>query len=316
MSVVVISDKIDLSVCEVISWLENFGTDVIISDFFSFNESLCFAWELDLNRLTVKENDTKGTFEINSIWFKGDYGNLNSIKWNHNEYLKIIKDNLFWEIETYKQSLWSQIEGIKYLSNYNSDKLNKLFVLEQAGSNNLPTPKSLITNNKESLLDFYNKNNPIICKAAFENISTLKTSEGYLKQYVEEINLDFINNLPDKFFPSFFQEKINKEYDVRVFYLDGKCYSMAIFSDKTDYRADYKTHKNVPFLLPKIIEENICKLMNSLNLNTGSIDFVKSLNDDLLYFLEINPNGQFAMVSKPCNYYIEKQIAKYLYNEQ
>lgn len=30
------------------------------------------------------------------------------------------------------------------------------------------------------------------------------------------------------------------------------------------------------------------------------------------YFLEINPVGQFGMVSGPCNYKIEKLIAKYI----
>jgi hypothetical protein len=31
-------------------------------------------------------------------------------------------------------------------------------------------------------------------------------------------------------------------------------------------------------------------------------------------FLEVNPIGQFGMVSAPCNYNLEKKIAQYLIN--
>jgi hypothetical protein len=35
-----------------------------------------------------------------------------------------------------------------------------------------------------------------------------------------------------------------------------------------------------------------------------------------LVFLEINPVGQFGMVSHPCNYYLEKRIAQNLINSK
>jgi hypothetical protein len=31
-----------------------------------------------------------------------------------------------------------------------------------------------------------------------------------------------------------------------------------------------------------------------------------------IYFLEVNPAGQFGMVSTPCNYYLEEKIAEVL----
>jgi glutathione synthase/RimK-type ligase-like ATP-grasp enzyme len=51
--------------------------------------------------------------------------------------------------------------------------------------------------------------------------------------------------------------------------------------------------------------------MDKLNLLTGSLDILKDKNGKY-YFLEVNPIGQFGMVSKPCNYYIEEQIAEFL----
>ncbi len=51
--------------------------------------------------------------------------------------------------------------------------------------------------------------------------------------------------------------------------------------------------------------------MDNLGLDTGSIVLIKS-KDDQWYFLEVNPVGQFGMVSYPCNYYLERKIAEYL----
>jgi len=113
-------------------------------------------------------------------------------------------------------------------------------------------------------------------------------------------------------------EYIEKRIEIRVFYLDGKCFSMAILSqcDETtsvDYR-NYNVlnpNRNVPIILPKHIEISIDKLMRNLNLQTGSIDFILSSNEEFV-FLEVNPIGQFLNVSHICNYCIEKEIAKYL----
>ena len=94
---------------------------------------------------------------------------------------------------------------------------------------------------------------------------------------------------------------------------------MAIFSQKDnktqeDFRNYNRTKPNrfVPYVLPDNICKSIIKLMKKMNLKTGSIDLIKSANDNKYYFLEINPSGQFGMVSKPCNYYLEKKMAEYL----
>jgi D-alanine-D-alanine ligase-like ATP-grasp enzyme len=67
----------------------------------------------------------------------------------------------------------------------------------------------------------------------------------------------------------------------------------------------------VPYQLPKELEAKIDVLMQKLQLNTGSLDFMVT-EDNQFYFLEVNPVGQFGMVSVPCNYYLEQKIADYL----
>ena len=55
--------------------------------------------------------------------------------------------------------------------------------------------------------------------------------------------------------------------------------------------------------------------MDQLNLDSGSIDIIYSTNKEYV-FLEVNPIGQFGMVSSPCNYYIEKRIAQYFKSKE
>ena len=111
---------------------------------------------------------------------------------------------------------------------------------------------------------------------------------------------------------------IKKDYEVRVFYLLGKLYSMAIFSQnddqtKVDFRKynSEKSNRNIPYKLPNEIEEKICKLMEHLNLNCASLDLIKDVNSEYI-LLEINVTGQFGMVDFPCNYGLHKKVAETL----
>ena len=72
-------------------------------------------------------------------------------------------------------------------------------------------------------------------------------------------------------------------------------------------------NRTVPYKLSNKMNEKIDNLMKLLGLNTGSIDILvdKNLNH---YFLEVNPVGQFGMVSYPCNYNLEEKISNFLTN--
>jgi glutathione synthase/RimK-type ligase-like ATP-grasp enzyme len=127
-----------------------------------------------------------------------------------------------------------------------------------------------------------------------------------------------IEALADRFCPMLLQEYTEKDVELRIFFIEQKLFTMAIFSQldeqtSVDYR-NYNTEKpnrNVPYKLPTEIKKKILAFAKKAQLNTGSIDII--LNKDGEYvFLEVNPVGQFGWVSKNCNYYIEQEIAKHL----
>ena len=132
------------------------------------------------------------------------------------------------------------------------------------------------------------------------------------------LNQEDVENLDEVFYPTLFQEKIQKWLDIRSFYLKGDFFSMAIFSqddEKTaiDFR-DYNfenPNKITPFLLPYAIKSKITRLFKKLRLDTGSIDLCLTKEHEF-FFLEINPVGQYDMVSVPCNCYLDRELAKIL----
>ena len=121
--------------------------------------------------------------------------------------------------------------------------------------------------------------------------------------------------------PSLFQAYVEKLFEIRSFFFKEKFYSMAIFSQanektKIDFR-NYdmdKPNRMVPFILPECIEEKLKSIARYLLIDTGSFDLIYGLDDEI-YFLEVNPVGQFDFVSGMCNYNIEKVITKYFVNE-
>ncbi len=210
-------------------------------------------------------------------------------------------------------------EENKYLGNYLKRRQNKLFNLVQAANCGLDIPKTLITSKRERVRDFKKKHTKIINKPISEVFSTGNETEHYFS-YVETTTDEHINYLNNESFPQLFQEQIDRKYELRIFFMNDKYFPIAIFNQtkETDWRVNVVNKqfmRHVPYKLPVSIEDKLKLLMKKLKLNTGSIDMMVS-NDNKYIFLEVNPVGQFAYVSKIGNYFIEKQIAEFLLNKK
>lgn len=193
-------------------------------------------------------------------------------------------------------------------------KIDQLVVAKNVGLN---IPNTAVLATKKELVDFRIENGFLIMKP-LQDPYPIPLRNGLYTQYTCEVTNELIDNLPDSFYPCMFQQKIDKNLEIRAFYLDGRCYSMAICSSfdkqtQVDYRRynDVKPNRKVPYCLPSHIEKNIDALMKKLKLNCGSLDLILD-NNGVYYYLEVNPVGQFGMVSFPCNYNLEKIIAEYL----
>lgn len=230
-----------------------------------------------------------------------------------------IRRHLYEEFDSLSKWICYQLKDSFWLTNPQKINIDKLIVLDLAKNYGLLTPQTMVLSHKQDLEQAIISYGPLVTKA-ITNSPDFDSIDGIeYTLYTEEIKAEDLPNLPITFSPTLFQQKINKEYEIRVFYLNGLCYSMAIFSQRNsktqiDFRHYDKQVPNrmVPYQLPESIKTKIQKLMRQLDLNTGSLDLIVEKETKSYYFLEVNPIGQFGMVSKPCNYNLEKKIALFL----
>jgi ATP-GRASP peptide maturase of grasp-with-spasm system len=185
---------------------------------------------------------------------------------------------------------------------------------EQVG---LEVPPYLLSGERGAVLAFQEKHRDIITKVIDAPIFFL-SEETSLPTYTTKVEREHILNLPENFSPSIFQKMIPKKCEIRSFYMDDTFYSMAIFSQTDDQtKVDFrkynwkKPNRNVPFQLPESVQDQLRALMRKLDMHSGSFDIILT-PEGAYVFLEVNPVGQFGMVSIPCNYYLEKKIAEFL----
>lgn len=285
--------------------------------------SLCNGHVKTLLRLDHREIDLN---DITVVWYR---------KWsysNHHRRVPLFSDDiyenvfnivsanlhLYNELQTVSQFIFSQLASAKWLGNPEIHVLNKLKVLMTAAQCGFDIPDTLITTQPSELSRYCHTNGEVIAKPS---------SDMLLFRLDDQMFLTFTALVPQDMlggdgwqggFPSLFQRCIHKRYDIRVFYIDGDCYSMAMLTQQSlatavdSRRCDYRRPiRTVPYKLPAAVEGRIRSLMRSLNLNTGSLDLIRA-DDGRFVFLEVNPIGQFGMVSIPCNYRLEQKVAKAL----
>lgn len=321
--ILIFSVSVEFSTCDVIDWLNYYGEPYLR---INTDDGEKLKIEIILSNDNEKIILSYGTREIDlskikALWFRrgGNFqffeGPLLTDIFTSKKVQKEIAKNIFYETKSVYDFIHFHLkESVPSIGNFQTSNVNKLEMLSKAIKAGLHIPKSKIVSSKKDLMKFKNQSGEIITKAIGENLHFLGDTHFY-SVYTELIMDSDIKKFPEFFFPSLVQKKVEKKYEIRSFFLQGEIYSMAIFSQNNEQTAidfrkydEVKPNRNVPYLLPFDIEQRIRTLMKSLSLNTGSLDLIYS-QDERYIFLEVNPVGQFGMVSSPCNYSLDKKIA-------
>lgn len=318
----VFSTAYDPSTDQVLDWMASMGGQFL---------------RLNTNSQYIEKEDAlisapaPGVEKFRSIWFRKICG-LARQDWIPGDSLredrKAFRENIDFfnqyierERKTFYDYFYRSFQSERILSPYESIQLNKLDVLRLAAATGMDTPKTLVTRKKD-VLERFRAEIPqgVINKSIAEHLffEGPPPEKNMYSNYTEEITDEIIREMPDTFDFSLFQEKLDKAFEARVFYLDGASYSMAVFSQDNartslDFRRYDKKNPNrlANFRLDERQAALVHSLMQQLGLNTGSLDLVRT-RDGRMVFLEVNPAGQFGMVSQPCNYHLEKRIASFL----
>lgn len=327
------SEDNDMTTTLVCRWLDFMGHKFIrLND----EDSLLVKSVTISNKITDfilrSKNQEFKLSDIYSFWFRRGglkidfrhsdfYEHIRADKETKNTLKKFIYNENY-RIESFLKHFLEFNSRIKILGNPTNYINNKLVHLQIAIECGIDVPTSYIFTEKKQIKEVLNNFPELIIKAIsdsphFQN-GFQSTEYNTYALYSNLISNENVDSLPDVFSPSLVQENIKKELELRIFFLKNTFFPMAIFSQldsqtSIDFRRyNYsRPNRNIPFRLEPEIEEKLLKMIGRCQLNTGSIDMILTQNGEYK-FLEINPVGQFGMVSIPCNYQIEKKIAEYL----
>lgn len=328
----------DKSTNDVLDWFFFFGikeeelhrlNDAIIINNLTYKLSNKDGEVININNDDFKIQNTQ------SFWYRrGGFSFTRSLLNTDSSFLQQlaqgISDNLYREQKYIDNSIYTTLNKNCYINTFQQNFTNKITNLTFAVKSELQVPDVLVTNDFTQVIYFSALYKKIITKdiemneinAAYDDNYNFIIGAGVqilTNEGVVEISKKYQNRSIAKF--AFYQQYIEKKYELRIFYLKGKFYTMAIFSQanektKIDFR-NYDTERPnrcVPYQLPKEIEEKLHHFMQSIDLNCGSIDMIYTPEKEYV-FLEVNPVGQFQWLSKNCNYDIEREIALELIKE-
>lgn len=211
-------------------------------------------------------------------------------------------DHLDYICRKYLVSEWTEVFDSIYslyqekLITPTNNRITKPKQLIYAKEVGLDIPNTIITNSRESLLDFFkNYNGKIFAKAlrhhSFYNTDgTVIDFYGRTFEHVEMILLENIESAP-----VIYQEQIDKsnstEYRINIF--NGKISSFIYENvDSDDWHfEDITGLKMVKKDIPSTVKEKLFKLFKNLNLKVGTVDIINQ--EHRWYFLEINIGGDW-----------------------
>lgn len=320
--VLIISNESDNTTNEVIRWLK-----ILNKKYIRINEDdnirICDIKisASGYNVVFCIDNKTPvSTENISSCWYrrgllKYDDSMLKSVQLEYGKMEGHVKHTIMNDMKTLLSFLVYVIEKKNHVNSLNNCINNKLIHLLIAQSLNIPIPESEVITSKESLKNLPKAEH--ITKSISDGMHFMR-GKKYYALYTHALDKNVSENAGEEFLPTLIQKKIEKKWELRIFYLRGKLYAMAIFSQNdsktaVDFRRYNTTRPNyfVPYALPGTLKRQLRQFMNKSGLDSGSIDMIYGL-DGKYYFLEVNPVGQFGMVSSPCNYYLEKKVASLL----
>lgn len=215
------------------------------------------------------------------------------------------------------------IEGIRSIDNVfwvndpdkNHIAENKIFQLKLAQEIGLRIPRTCITTDKEEIMKFKEKcDGNIVGKALYSPLIEDKDEDYFIFTNIIE-SIEESSKREFSLAPSIFQELLTNKTDYRLTIIGDHCFSVRVIRESSkgipsDWRIIKEGLKFQPCELPSSIREKCIEMVKKLGLVFGAIDLVQT--SDEFYFLEINPNGEWAWLQKESELPIAETLVDYL----
>jgi ATP-GRASP peptide maturase of grasp-with-spasm system len=326
--ILILSETHEESTDQVLEWLMHYKVPFVrinqddkveLQQLYITQEGLSFTLLIN-NERRIRSADIK------AFWYRRGYLHFDyalhpeQFFSDNTQLAQAITQNLYNEMQHLKALLYGFLDSRAINNTFALRNNNKLQHLQLAASLGLDTPATLVTQQKKALQLFWqqHKGNIIVKPNSSGFFFKAPGEDGQQYDhavYTNTISAEAMAHFPEQFFPTLFQQLLEKRVELRVFYLSGKLYPMAIFSQadkqtELDFRRYnlQRPNRNVPFRLPARQQQLIRRFMRAAQLESGSLDLVLG-TDGRYYFLEVNPVGQYGFTGVAGNYPLDQLIA-------
>jgi len=318
MKVLILSNEHDVSTKDVIDWFY-----ILEIPFFRINEENSIAIKsivIDQSIVLEVNGEVIDLYDFDAVWYRRGKLKIDDQIISEIEHagLQSYFINEFGLLTKFINDYLASLPKLNQFSDNFKSKLSNLLTAKKCG---LAIPKTRIITSKNEYLSFMEVSESFISKSIFEG-TTLEFQGVKYSGMTSTIPIHEVSEISENIVPTLIQENISKVFEIRVFHIHNKNYSMAIFSQKDDLtKVDFRNYNNnkpnrtIPYELPQKVNQQLNDFMKSINMNCGSIDLIYSKRGEHI-FLEVNPVGQFKQVSLPCNYNLEKVIADSFLNKK
>lgn len=180
-----------------------------------------------------------------------------------------------------------------------NSKLHQLSVAHQVG---LEIPKTIVTNDPDEARKFIGScHGDVITKPLSRGL--VDQSDQPMALYTSVVSPEQAHHAQQvQYTPSFFQEYIPKDVELRITIVGNQVFTAEIRSQqrddtKDDWRRNALSLEHKEHQLPVEIQEKLLRLTKAFNLQFGAIDMILT-PDGRYVFLEINPSGQWAWIEE------------------
>ncbi|MBA3750468.1 MAG: hypothetical protein H0X03_06185 [Nitrosopumilus sp.] len=177
------------------------------------------------------------------------------------------------------------------------NRLSQLIIAKKIG---FKIPKTLITNDPKEAKNFFIKNSKsVIMKVLHHH----RIDIGYntFNFFAKEVDKEVLDKIDDLILsPIIFQTKIKKQVEIRVTIIGERIFACGLEADSEIFSDIHKIkEKEMKFNeieLDDEISKKCLRLMNKLGLKISSIDLIIDKETREVYFLEINPIGDWLWI--------------------
>ncbi|AUX25836.1 hypothetical protein SOCEGT47_063890 [Sorangium cellulosum] len=196
---------------------------------------------------------------------------------------------------------------------------DKLLQLATAAAAGLRIPETLVTNDAAEVRALFARlEGNVVAKMLTPFSMSLSGGAPFVfTRAVSAADLEALSGLRQS--PMVFQERIPKARELRVAYVDGRCFPGALDASRYEAIAADWRHPDVVAAgvgweqgaLPRDVEARLGAFMRALGLVFGAIDLICTPDGEHV-FLEVNPAGEWGMLERDLGLPIADALAEAL----